>query len=117
LPQILKLEVLPKQSGYLGIMGRSARMVTVGGCRRGAQSQIYDLLTCERPIHYLHWLEPDDTHILLEGGPVDYFIVHPDGRAEKISLGLDLAAGQRPVVAVPAGVGRPCGFTTAPSMR
>ena len=39
----------------------------------------------------------------LEGGPVDYFIFHPDGHVEKVTLGMDLAAGQRPVVAVPGG--------------
>jgi predicted cupin superfamily sugar epimerase len=61
------------------------------------------MLTRERPINYLHWLVPDDTHILIEGGPVDYFIFHPDGRVEKVTLGMDLAAGQRPVVAVPGG--------------
>ena len=61
------------------------------------------MLTSDRPVNYLHWLEPDDTHILIEGGPVDYFIFHPDGRAEKITLGRDVAAGQRPLVAVPGG--------------
>lgn len=101
--QTLHLTVLPKESGYLGIIGRSEQMVNVGGRALAVQSQNYDLLTRERPINYLHWLVPDDTHILIEGGPVDYFIFHPDGRAEKITLGLDLAAGQRPVVAVPGG--------------
>jgi predicted cupin superfamily sugar epimerase len=67
------------------------------------QSQNYYMLTRDLPINYLHWLAPDDTHILIEGGPVDYFIFHPDGRAEKVTLGMDLAAGQRPVVAVPGG--------------
>ena len=61
------------------------------------------MLTRDRPINYLHWLVPDDTHILIEGGPVDYFVFHPDGRAEKITAGMDLGAGQRPVVAVPGG--------------
>ncbi len=61
------------------------------------------MLTRDLPVNYLHWLAPDDTHILIEGGPVDYFIFHPDGRAEKVILGMDLAAGQRPVVAVPGG--------------
>jgi len=65
------------------------------------QSQVYYMLTRERPMNYLHWLAPDDTHILIEGGPVDYFIFHPDGRAEKVILGTDVAAGQRPVIAVP----------------
>ena len=34
---------------------------------------------------------------------MDYFIFHPDGRADKVTLGLDPAAGQHPVVAVPGG--------------
>ncbi len=99
----LHLTVLPKESGYLGIIGRSAQMVTVDGRSLAVQSQNYYMLTRERPINYLHRLVPDDTHILIEGGPVDYFIFHPDGRAEKVTLGMDLAAGQRPVVAVPGG--------------
>jgi predicted cupin superfamily sugar epimerase len=101
--QSLHLAVLPKESGYLGIIGRSAQMVTVDGRSLAVQSQNYYLLTRDRPINYLHQLVPDDTHILIEGGPVDYFIFHPDGRSEKVTLGLDLAAGQRPVVAVPGG--------------
>jgi len=101
--QTLHLTVLPKESGYLGIIGRSEQMVNVGGRALAVQSQNYYMLTRERPINYLHRLVPDDTHILIEGGPVDYFIFHPDGRAEKVTLGLDLAAGQRPVVAVPGG--------------
>jgi predicted cupin superfamily sugar epimerase len=101
--QTLKLDVLPKESGYLGIDGRSAQMVTIDGRTLAVQSQNYYMLTRERPINYLHWLAPDDTHILIEGGPVDYFIFHPDGRAEKVTLGMDLATGQRAVVAVPGG--------------
>jgi uncharacterized protein len=99
----LNLEVLPKESGYLGIIGRSAQIVTVDGRALAVQSQNYYMLTPDRPINYLHWLAPDDTHILVEGGPVDYFIFHPDGRAETVTLGLDLAGRQRPVVAVPGG--------------
>ena len=101
--QTLKLDVLPKESGYLGIVGRSAQMVTIDGRTLAVQSQNYYMLTRERPINYLHWLAPDDTHIVIEGGPVDYFIFHPDGRAEKVTLGMDLATGQRAVVAVPGG--------------
>jgi predicted cupin superfamily sugar epimerase len=99
----LHLTVLPKESGYLGIIGRSAQMVSVDGRSLAVQSQNYYMLTRGLPINYLHWLVPDDTHILIEGGPVDYFIFHPDGRAEKVTLGFDVAAGQRPVVAVPGG--------------
>ena len=99
----LRLHVLPKESDYLGIIGRASQMVTVEGRELAVQSQNYYMLTRDLPVNYLHWLAPANTHILIEGGPVDYFIFHPDGRAEKVTLGMDLAAGQRPVVAVPGG--------------
>ena len=101
--QLLKLEALPGESGYLGIIGKSAQQVSVNGRLLAVQSQNYYMLTSQRPIDYLHWLASDDTHILIEGGPVDYFIFHPDGRVEKVTLGMNLAAGERPVVPVPGG--------------
>jgi uncharacterized protein len=101
--QQLHLTLLPKESGYLGIIGVSPQKVKVDGRELAVQSQNYYMLTHERPINYLHKLVPADTHILIEGGPVDYFIFHPDGHVEKITLGRDVAAGQRPVIAVPGG--------------
>jgi predicted cupin superfamily sugar epimerase len=97
----LKLGYLPGESGYFGLLGQSAQTVTQAGQVLPAQSRIYYLLTAEAPVNYLHWLASDDTHVLLEGGPVDYFIFHPDGRAEKITLGRDAASGQQLVVAIP----------------
>jgi uncharacterized protein len=101
--EVLKLSVLPKESGYLGLIGESAQKVDIHGKSLAVQSQVYYMLTRDRPVNYLHWLAPDDTHILIEGGPVDYFIFHPDGRAEELTLGTDVAAGQRPLIAVPGG--------------
>lgn len=101
--RLLDLHVLPKESGYLGLIGSSAQKATVDGRTLAIQSQVYYMLTRDRPVNYLHWLAPDDTHILIEGGPVDYFIFHPNGYVEKVVLGRDIAAGQRPVVAVPGG--------------
>jgi predicted cupin superfamily sugar epimerase len=99
----LHLEVLPKESGYLGIIGVSSQHVSVDGRQLAVQSQNYYMLTEDRPVNYLHRLVPDDTHILIEGGPVDYYIFHPDGRTEMVTLGMDVAHGERPVVAVPGG--------------
>ena len=99
--RILNLHPLPGESGYLGIIGVSDQKVTVDGRSLAVQSQNYYMLTRDKPINYLHWLADDDTHILVEGGPVDYFIFHPDGHAEQVTLGRDLAAGERPVIAVP----------------
>lgn len=101
--ETLHLTVLPGESGYLGLIGDSAQKVEVDGRPLKVQSQVYYMLTRDRPINYLHWLASDDTHVLIEGGPVDYFIFHPDGRAEKVVLGRDVAAGERPVIAVPGG--------------
>ncbi len=100
---VLHLEVLPRESGYLALIGESAQKVQVDGRALAVQSQVYYMLTHDRPINYLHWLAPDDTHILIEGGPVDYFIFHPDGHVEKVVLGRNIAAGERPVIAVPGG--------------
>jgi hypothetical protein len=97
----LHLKPLPGESGYLGLIGDSAQKAQIDGRTLKIQSQVYYMLTRDRPINYLHWLASDDTHILVEGGPVDYFIFHPDGRAEKVTLGRDVTAGQRPVIAVP----------------
>src|SRR5581483_6725706 len=99
----LHLAVLPKESGYLGLIGSSAQKIPVDGKPIAVQSQVYYMLTRDRPVNYLHWLASDDTHILIEGGPVDYFIFHPDGRVEKVVLGRDVAHGERPLVPVPGG--------------
>jgi predicted cupin superfamily sugar epimerase len=99
----LGLKVLPKESGYLSLIGESGQRAPIDGRSLAIQSQVYYMLTRDRPINFLHWLASDDTHILIEGGPVDYFIFHPDGHVEKVVLGRDVSAGQRPVVAVPGG--------------
>ncbi|MES2392484.1 MAG: cupin domain-containing protein [Acidobacteriota bacterium] len=99
----LKLTVLAKESGYLGIVGVTPMTVDVRGRALSVQSQNYYMLTRERPINFLHRLEPADTHVLIEGGPVDYYIFHPDGRVEMQTLGMDVARGERPIVAVPPG--------------
>ncbi len=99
----LKMHYLPKESGFLGIIGASEQMTEVHGKPIPVQGQVYYMLTSELPSNYLHWLESDDTQILIEGGPVDYFVFHPDGRAEKFTLGLDVEHGQVPVIPVHGG--------------
>ena len=99
----LDLNPLPRESGYLGLIGQSAQTIPDHNRQLAIQSQVYYMLTRNKPINYLHWLAPDDTHILIEGGPVDYFIFCPDHRTWKVTLGRDIAAGQRPLVAVPGG--------------
>ena len=109
----LGLTFLPKESGYIGILGRSSQLVrtvtAVGDDRElAAQSHNYYMLTAKLPVNYVHRLESDDTHILVDGGPLDYFIFYPDtegvpAKVEKVTLGMDVGKGQKPVMAVPAG--------------
>jgi predicted cupin superfamily sugar epimerase len=61
------------------------------------------MLTRERPVNFVHWLASDDTHVLLEGGPVDYFVFGPDGGVARGTVEPDAA---RRVITVPAGSGK-----------
>jgi len=49
------------------------------------------LLDVERPINAWHHLASDDTHMLLDGGPVEYLTVEADGVDAR--AGTDRAAG------------------------
>jgi predicted cupin superfamily sugar epimerase len=99
----LGLRPLEGESGYFVEIGRSASTVTQGGRSLAAQSRIFYMLTRERPVNFVHWLASDDTHVLLEGGPVDYFLFDPDGRASKRTMAEDVI---RRVITVPAGSGK-----------
>ena len=70
---------------------------------RAAATAIYFLVTADAPATYLHRLLSDEVFHLYEGGPLDILRLHPDGTADVARLGLDLAAGQRPQVVIPAG--------------
>lgn len=99
----LHLRELPGESGRFAEVSVSGIQVGTSGGHLRAHSSIFYFLDRELPLNFLHRLESDDLHVLCEGGPVDYFLFHPDGRAEHVTLGRDLAAGQRFLVAVPGG--------------
>ncbi|KIW21300.1 hypothetical protein PV08_01880 [Exophiala spinifera] len=129
----LGLTYLPKESGYIGILGRSCHTVTLtpttpdtalaksdavvhSSKHLAAQSHNYYMLTAEFRVNFLHFLDPDDTHILIEGGPVEYYTFIPPRHpslsrqhdvqlpsAEKTILGRDYLAGQTPIISIPGG--------------
>jgi hypothetical protein len=78
----LHLSVLPEESGYLGIIGDSAQKVPMHGRLLKVQSQVYYMLTRERPINYLHWLEPDDTDYALMANALS-----PQWTADRVRIG------------------------------
>jgi hypothetical protein len=77
-----------------------AQNTNIDGRAFAVQSQNY-VLTRERPINYLLRLVPDDTHILIAGGPVDYLFSCGWARGED-HFGHEFG-GERPVVAVRGG--------------
>jgi hypothetical protein len=54
--QTLHLQLLPGESGYLGLIGQSAQTIPIDGHQLAVQSQVYYMLTRDRPVNYLHWL-------------------------------------------------------------
>lgn len=61
---------------------------------------IYYLLTPETYSH-MHRLKSDEIFHFYLGDPCEMTQLHPDGSGEVVTLGSDLAAGQRPQVIVP----------------
>ena len=70
---------------------------------RAAATAIYFLIEAAAPATYLHRLKSDEVFHLYEGGPLDILRLHPDGRSDVARLGLDLEAGERPQIVIPAG--------------
>ena len=66
-------------------------------------SAIYYLLD-DVMFSHMHQLESDEIYHYYMGDGLELLLLYPDGRAECVVLGTDLAAGERPQVVVPGGV-------------
>jgi predicted cupin superfamily sugar epimerase len=93
------------ERGFYAETYRAPTRVTAAthGGERLAATAIYFLVTAEQPITSLHRLRSDEVFHLYEGGPLDIVRLYADGRSDVARLGLDLAAGERPQIVVPAG--------------
>jgi predicted cupin superfamily sugar epimerase len=99
----LGLEPLPGESGWWAPASVSEATVRSGDHELPAYSAIHYLLDAQRPVNVWHRLEPDDTHVLVDGGPVEYVILTEGRPPRRVVLGRDVTAGQTPVVTAPAG--------------
>ncbi len=91
LKRLLGLEPLPVEGGWWAETHRS-RWSTA----------IYYMLTPET-FSAMHRLASDEVYHFYLGDPVDMLLLGPGGGGERVTLGADLQAGQRPQVVVPAG--------------
>lgn len=58
-------------------------------------SSIFYMLTDDSPIGRLHRNRSDIVHYFQAGSPLTYWIVHPDGRLERVVMGPELERGQQ----------------------
>ena len=70
---------------------------------RAASTAIYFLVTASEPATHLHRLRSDEVFHLYDGGPLEIVQLFPDGRWDAARLGMNLDAGERPQIVVPAG--------------
>ncbi|MDE1160828.1 MAG: cupin domain-containing protein [Acidobacteriaceae bacterium] len=101
--QALDLHPLAREGGLRGVIGRTLPEAVIEGKAMAVESRNYAMLTRLYPAHYLHRLESEETHILVEGGPVEVFILCPSGHMEQDRMSRNFTAGEDAVVPVPAG--------------
>ncbi len=103
-----KMERIPQEGAWFAPTYRSTEEVSVAGAsrytgRRVAYSAIYCVQTRD-DFSGLHRLATDELWHFYDGQPIGLLLLHPDGRGERVVLGLNLAAGERPQFLVPRGV-------------
>ncbi len=84
-----------------GVVPAAALPLGYGGDRAYSTAIMYLLL--EGQISKLHRLRQDEVWHFYHGGPLRLVTIDPEGRAGEVILGPDIAGGQRPQFAVPAG--------------
>ena len=111
--KLLDLQPHPAEGGYFRETYRCADSTPVEALperydgERSFSTAIYYLLTpgaCSR----MHRVASDEVFHFHLGGPVTMLQLGDDGGSEVITLGSDIAAGQRPQVVVPRGVWQGC---------
>ena len=99
----LDLKPHPVEGGFFRETYRSAGALAANGGSRSISTAIYYLL---KPGHVseMHSLPGDEVFHFYLGSPVRMLQLWPGGFGKEVLLGPDLAAGQAPQLAVPAGV-------------
>ena len=107
--QLLGLEPLVPEGGWFVETYRSRERLAAGVLAPGSSGErslataIYYLLTPET-FSAIHRLRADEIFHFYLGDPVEMLQLMPDGSGRTVRLGIDLAGGMRPQMAVPKGV-------------
>ncbi|MFF8382438.1 cupin domain-containing protein [Streptomyces kanasensis] len=95
----LGLEAHP-EGGYFQRIYTSPHTAPTPSGPRPAATAIHYLLTRDEPLGRLHRNRSDILHFLVDGGPVEYVTVTPDGALDRVTL----RAGERHFLVVPGQV-------------
>lgn len=98
-----KMERIPHEGAWFAPSWVAEARATDPAGRRPAGSAIMALMT-RRDFSAMHRLKTDETWHFYGGGAAELLLLHPHGRTERVRFGLDVFAGERPQVTVPAGV-------------
>lgn len=101
--RLLDLQPHPIEGGYFRETYRSRATLSAYGSERSVGTAIYYLLT-PRTVSEMHRLPGDELFHFYLGDPVRMLQLHPDGNAQTLTLGHDLAAAQVPQLVVPGNV-------------
>jgi predicted cupin superfamily sugar epimerase len=107
--KLLQLQPLPMEGGYYRETYRAGEQLAATalpsryGRAKALATAIYYLLT-PQTCSALHRLPTDEVFHFYLGSPVQMLQLLPNGQGQVLTLGTDLAGGQRPQVVVPHGV-------------
>ncbi|HXQ27370.1 MAG TPA: cupin domain-containing protein [Candidatus Acidoferrales bacterium] len=105
---LLKMQPLPVEGGYFVETYRSKFTLVPSSLppsylgERAISTAIYYMLTADT-FSAMHRLKGDEVYHFYLGDPVEMLLLKPDGTAEAILLGQDIASGMRLQYVVPAG--------------
>lgn len=100
---LLHLQPHPKEGGWYRRTYTSEVSVALLRGVRPYGTAIYYLLEAGT-FDEMHLLASDEVFHFYLGDPVEMLLLYPSGQSMLLTLGQDLAAGQRPQILVPAGV-------------
>ena len=89
------------------------RIPTEGG-DRFSMTSIFYLLTSGGPVGHFHMNRSDIVHYFHLGDPIDYFLIHPNGRLEMLTMGPNPVEGHLLQMTVPGGIWKASRLQTGP---
>jgi len=111
--RLFRMKPLPAEGGFYVETYRSKESIPADALperyerQRSLGTSILYLLTADN-FSALHRIKSDEIFHFYLGDSVEMLQLHPDGSGEVITLGTDIAAGQRPQVTVPCGTWQGC---------